>query len=73
MSVPMHDCPGGCGLSVPLDKLACPTCWYQLPDAQRREINAAYRARSRDPRRHRTAILAAFAWYREQQQHREDA
>ncbi len=59
-----HGCPGGCGARVPHHRLACPSCWYRLPLALRDEVNSAWRARGRDPRRHQLALREATAWYR---------
>lgn len=64
MTAPTHGCPGDCGAQVPRHRLACPPCWYRLPAPLRDEVNAAYRARRSDPRRHSLALRAALGWYR---------
>lgn len=38
---PPHACPGGCGESVPHNKLACRSCWWHLPEDMRGAITNA--------------------------------
>lgn len=59
-----HECPHGqCNKSVYSARLACPPHWYMLPKDMRTEVWTAYR--SGDLGRHRRAVAAAMAWYRE--------
>lgn len=60
-----HNCPGGCGTTVPDRRLACPADWYRLPQAMRDEINTAWRGRKTNPLQHMQAIAAASRWYRD--------
>lgn len=54
---PPHKCPGGCGVSVPHNRLACQPCWWLLPEPLRQRVNR------RDPD-HLTAVSEALVWYR---------
>jgi hypothetical protein len=56
---PDHDCPGGCGCSMPHRLLACRNCWFLLPADQR---NAITRARGG---RRLQLVGEAIGWYRE--------
>jgi hypothetical protein len=56
---PPHDCPGGCGQSVPHRLLACGRCWHLLPAEQRKAITQA-----RGAERLRL-VGEAVGWYRE--------
>jgi hypothetical protein len=58
----MHDCPGGCGRSVPDHHFACRGCWYRLPLDLRHPISANYQ---RNPDAHHEAMRDARRWYRE--------
>ncbi|MCA1824472.1 MAG: hypothetical protein LC640_09475 [Frankia sp.] len=54
---PPHKCPAlGCTVWVALDKLACNTHWYALPEPMREEIRATYR---RDNRRQLQLVVEA--------------
>lgn len=53
-----HDCPGGCGRSVPRAKLACLDCWYLLPADLRRPLD-------RFGGRKLEHVSRALQWYRE--------
>lgn len=64
MTVPPypHACPGGCGVMVGYEKLACPNCWRRLPGPMRSAIT---RAAARDDAGGRLrAVSAALTWYR---------
>jgi hypothetical protein len=59
-----HACPG-CGTPVGRALLACRTCWFQLPKPIRDEVNAAYRQRGQDARRHLLAVVEASRYLRD--------
>jgi hypothetical protein len=61
---PEHQCPGGCAARVPRKLLACRPCWLRLPSTLRDAVHYAYDRRASNPRAHRTAVLAAYDWYR---------
>lgn len=54
----MHACPGGCGVMVKHRHVACPACWYLLPEPLRRAITHPG-ARSR-----LAGVAEALTWYR---------
>lgn len=61
-----HTCPGRCGdHGVPTGDFACGSCWSRLPAALRAEVRAAYAGRAQDPTTHRTALVQAMQWYRQ--------
>lgn len=62
-----HACPGGCGQQIAPDRLACRADWWRLPANLRRWVGASWRERARFPQRHRVAVVAALAWFKEQQ------
>lgn len=59
-----HKCPGCGALGIPHAQLSCKPCWFRLPRPLRREVDAAYRIRGRDTRRHLLAVGAASRWWR---------
>ena len=71
MSDTRHDCPGHCGRRVARSRLACAPCWFRLPEQMRATVTRADNIRRRKPRDadairgHRSAIVAAFNWYRD--------
>lgn len=58
-----HECPGGCGESVPQHRLACRRCWFRLPGVLRRPLVAAWQDGNRS--RHRELLVEAVDWYRD--------
>lgn len=62
-----HSCPGRCGTQVPYRLFACPTDWGRLPRPLRDAILATAKRRRTDPSAHRSAMLAASTWYRDNQ------
>lgn len=65
MTPAVHKCPGRCGALVPAHHLACKPCWFRLPRDLRDAVTRAYQRRGTHPREHRTALAAAFVWYRD--------
>lgn len=57
MPEPEHDCPGGCGVKVAYRRLACPSCWYLLPQPMRQAVQRGGQNRL-------TAVSEALTWYR---------
>jgi len=58
MNHPEHDCPGGCGVKVAHRRLACPSCWYLLPEPLRQAVQRGAPNRL-------TAVSEALQWYRQ--------
>lgn len=56
-----HQCPGGCGRSIPSGHFACHTDWLRLPYDLRKPISQHFR---RDAEAHFAAMSNAMAWYR---------
>lgn len=55
-----HECPGGCGVRVGHDHLACRDCWYRLPQEIRQRVSNSFRHNND---RHRAALQTAVEWY----------
>lgn len=47
-----------CTEAVPHTQLFCKAHWFQIPKPERVELNAAFKARAKDARRHRKAVDA---------------
>lgn len=58
-----HDCPGGCGRTVPPEHVSCRSCWYRLPRTLRTTIEWAHRDHGAGSTQHRHALRVAFRWY----------
>lgn len=59
LSTRPHMCPWPqCLELVPHTQLFCKAHWFRIPQPERVELNAAFKARARDARRHLNAIHA---------------
>jgi len=65
-----HQCPGGCGRSVPNQLCACGPCWRALPREIQRVIHATVHDPLLSPKR-TAAFTAASAFYAARQHQRE--
>jgi hypothetical protein len=59
-----HKCPGGCGVDVVHNKLACPLDWARLPQELKDQVLAAWKRRNVDKMAHLQAVARAMSWYR---------
>lgn len=64
MATDTHYCPG-CGKpGIARSRLACPLCWYRLPQSLREEAWRGWKVRGVYPATHLAAVSAALDWYR---------
>lgn len=60
---PAHNCPGGCGRTVPVELFACRRCWYRMPLFLRRWITSTCEQALNTQLAYAQAMASIRAWY----------